>query len=66
VSGNYLTQIVTTGSDYLPRTLRETRLAALIDGLDAISVDNALGLDPKNALYYLGDSQNPISNPAPE
>ncbi len=60
VRGDYITQIVMAGSGQSPRTLRATRLAALVDDLDAISVGNAVGLDPKNALYYLGDSQNPI------
>jgi integrase len=60
VGGDYITQIVMSGSGQSPRTLRATRLAALVDDLDAISVGNAVGPDPKNALYYLGDSQNPI------
>lgn len=60
VSGGFISTMVAAGSGHSPRELRATRLAALVDGLDAISAGNAVGLDPKNALYYRGDSRTPF------
>jgi len=60
VTGMFLTDAVTSGGGPALRTLRATRLATLMDGADAIFVGNAVGLDPKNALYYLGDTNIPI------
>ena len=60
VHGMFVTDIVTGNGGPTLRTLRATRLAALMDGANAIFVGNAVGLDPGNVLYYLGDTDIPI------
>jgi len=48
-----------------PRTLRCTRLADLINTMDAKLVAAAFGMDPQGVMFYLTDHVDDIRLPAP-
>ena len=62
VNPGYLTGVMSKGPAVTLRSLRATRLSALVGDLDPITVSAAIGIGTTTAMYYLNDPEPRICN----